>query len=113
MQRHKEKLLDLKDRFGNALAILVSLDHFMPDRHESERWPGTYKPTLEGLTWLARNGFKASVAGRLRRQFAYFSRRNGAVIGLDVVVEMIKACRDNLVAAEAGSPCFYDGGGCC
>jgi SAM-dependent methyltransferase len=33
-------------------------------------------------------------------QFAYFSRRKGAVIGVDVVDEMLDACKDNFVVAE-------------
>jgi SAM-dependent methyltransferase len=33
-------------------------------------------------------------------QFAYFSRRAGSVIGLDVVDEMIDACRGNIAEAE-------------
>jgi SAM-dependent methyltransferase len=39
-------------------------------------------------------------------QFAYFSRRAGAVIGLDVVDEMLAACRKNLIDAEAINPWF-------
>ena len=39
-------------------------------------------------------------------QFAYFSRRAGAVIGLDVVDEMMGACRRNLVEAEGLNPWF-------
>jgi SAM-dependent methyltransferase len=39
-------------------------------------------------------------------QFAYFSRRPGAVVGLDAVDEMLAACRDNLAAAEACNPWF-------
>jgi len=39
-------------------------------------------------------------------QFAYFSRRNGNVIGLDVVDEMLAACRDNLLEAELQNPWF-------
>ena len=39
-------------------------------------------------------------------QFAYFSRRNGGVIGLDVVDEMLAACRDNLREAELQNPWF-------
>ena len=35
-------------------------------------------------------------------QFAYFSRRPGAVIGLDVVDEMLDACRDNLDRGRGG-----------
>jgi ubiquinone/menaquinone biosynthesis C-methylase UbiE len=39
-------------------------------------------------------------------QFAYFSRRPGSIIGLDVVTEMIDACRDNLKEAERANPWF-------
>ncbi len=39
-------------------------------------------------------------------QFSYFSRRPGAVVGLDVVDEMISACRDNLVQAETSNAWF-------
>jgi predicted phosphodiesterase len=64
MQRAKAKLLDLKRRRGERLTIRVSLDHFTAERHEDERGPGTYQPTLDGLVWLARNGFNVAVAGR-------------------------------------------------
>jgi len=40
-------------------------------------------------------------------QFAYFSRRPGAVVGLDVVDEMLAACRENLGAAERENPWFH------
>lgn len=39
-------------------------------------------------------------------QFAYFSRRPGGVIGLDVVDEMLTACRKNLREAELQNPWF-------
>ena len=39
-------------------------------------------------------------------QFAYFSRRAGAVIGLDVVDEMIEASRANLIAARESNVWF-------
>ena len=39
-------------------------------------------------------------------QFAYFTRRNSAVIGLDVVNEMLAACRTNLREAELQNPWF-------
>ena len=64
MQRSKAKLLDLNARLGEKLTVRVSLDHFTPERHEDERGPGTFRPTLEGLIWLARSGFKVAVAGR-------------------------------------------------
>ena len=39
-------------------------------------------------------------------QFSYFSRRAGAVIGLDVVDEMITACGENLQTAERENAWF-------
>jgi SAM-dependent methyltransferase len=39
-------------------------------------------------------------------QFAYFSRHAGAVIGLDVVDEMIASCDENLHTAEKENPWF-------
>lgn len=39
-------------------------------------------------------------------QFAYFSRRNGSVIGVDIVDEMLDASRSNLLTAENSNPWF-------
>jgi SAM-dependent methyltransferase len=39
-------------------------------------------------------------------QFAYFSRRKGAVIGVDMVGEMLEASRDNFKVAEELNPWF-------
>ena len=39
-------------------------------------------------------------------QFAYFSRQEGGVVGVDVVDEMLQACYDNLIEAEAKNPWF-------
>ncbi|MES2775848.1 MAG: arsenosugar biosynthesis arsenite methyltransferase ArsM [Bacteroidota bacterium] len=39
-------------------------------------------------------------------QFAYFSRQKNGVIGVDVVDEMITACRENFIQAEALNPWF-------
>ena len=39
-------------------------------------------------------------------QFAYFSRQNAGVIGVDVVDEMITACSENFITAEALNPWF-------
>lgn len=64
MQRHKQRLLELRHRFGDRLVIRVSLDHYTAERHEDERGPGTFAPTLDGLIWLARHGFALAVAGR-------------------------------------------------
>jgi ubiquinone/menaquinone biosynthesis C-methylase UbiE len=39
-------------------------------------------------------------------QFAYFSRRKGGVVGIDVVDEMLMASRQNFVEAEKQNPWF-------
>jgi SAM-dependent methyltransferase len=39
-------------------------------------------------------------------QFAYFSRQKGGVIGVDVVDEMITACKENFIEAEKLNPWF-------
>jgi SAM-dependent methyltransferase len=39
-------------------------------------------------------------------QFAYFSRQQGGVIGVDVVDEMITACKENFTEAEKLNPWF-------
>jgi len=39
-------------------------------------------------------------------QFAYFSRQKGGVVGIDVVDEMLVACRKNFVEAEQLNPWF-------
>lgn len=64
MQRHKKALTDLKNRFGSHLSIRVSLDHYSAERHEEERGPGTFEVAFSGLSWLGKNGFNVSVAGR-------------------------------------------------
>lgn len=64
MQRRKEQLLDLRLRHGAALTMRVSVDHFLPEKHEAVRGHGTWHPMLEGLRWLAAYGFRLHVAGR-------------------------------------------------
>jgi SAM-dependent methyltransferase len=39
-------------------------------------------------------------------QFSYFSRRAGAIVGLDVVDEMLEACQTNLHEAQASNAWF-------
>ena len=64
MMRMADRLLALRARRPDGLTIRVSLDHYTPDRHEEERGPRTFQPTIDGLVWLARNGFRVAVAGR-------------------------------------------------
>lgn len=65
MQRRKERLLDLRLRHGPSLTMRVSIDHFLPEKHEAVRGRGTWRPMLEGLRWLAANGFRLHVACRM------------------------------------------------
>jgi len=66
MRRHAARLRALRVRFGaGRLVIRVSLDHHDPDRHDLERGQGSFARTVDGLAWLAREGFLPHVAGRL------------------------------------------------
>ena len=64
MFRLRTALLALKERFSAQLSIRVSLDHYDRAVHEAERGQRSWSPALEGLIWLARNGFGIAVAGR-------------------------------------------------
>src|ERR1700677_1571246 len=64
MRKLRARLLELKDRHGDALTIRVSLDHHTQPVHEAERRRRSWAPTIDGLVWLARNGFRLDVAGR-------------------------------------------------
>lgn len=59
-----DDLLALKSRYGEKLAIRVSIDHFTQEKHEAIRGEKTWEPMLEGLKWLAEHGFNLAVAGR-------------------------------------------------
>ena len=64
MQRRKAELLELRSGHGAALTVRVSIDHYMPEKHEAVRGRCTWRPMLDGLRWLARNGFRIHVAAR-------------------------------------------------
>jgi MoaA/NifB/PqqE/SkfB family radical SAM enzyme len=64
MRRLRPQLLALRNTYGARLRIRVSLDHHAPEVHEAERGSRSWAPTIDGLTWLARNGFAIDVAGR-------------------------------------------------
>ncbi len=65
MQKVQPGLLDLRQRFGARLTVRVSLDHYGPAVHEAERGACAWQPTVDGLVWLAREGFEVHVAARL------------------------------------------------
>ena len=64
MARVEKPLLDLQGRFRGRLSIRVSLDHFEAAGHEALRGPRSWRPAIDGLLWLANNGFDLSIAGR-------------------------------------------------
>ena len=65
MQRHQAALTRLRAAHGGRLALRVSLDAPTRAGHEAVRGPGSFAPALAGLSWLAANGFRVSVAARL------------------------------------------------
>ncbi|PPQ36019.1 radical SAM protein [Rhodopila globiformis] len=64
LRKLRAPLLALRDRYGDRLTLRVSLDHYDPAIHEQERGRRSWLPALDGLLWLARNGFRLDVAGR-------------------------------------------------
>jgi len=70
----------------------VSIDHYGARVHELERGKRSWRPTIDGLLWLARNGFSLHVASRrlsgeseieLRRGFAHLFTKLGVPIDAD------------------------------
>jgi MoaA/NifB/PqqE/SkfB family radical SAM enzyme len=64
MRKLRSQLLTLRDTYGERLRIRVSLDHYDQSVHEAERGRRSWAPTVDGLVWLAHNGFAIDVAGR-------------------------------------------------
>jgi uncharacterized Fe-S cluster-containing radical SAM superfamily protein len=59
-----EGLTALREQHGSRLVMRVSLDHYSKALHEEERGQGTFNKTIEGIDWLAREGFALALAGR-------------------------------------------------
>ena len=64
MTKRRAALLRLRRRYGERLTIRVSIDHYGRRVHEEERGRRSWQPTIDGLQWLARNGFAVHVASR-------------------------------------------------
>lgn len=64
MMKVSDRLSRLSANYKEHLTVRVSLDHYTKEGHEAERGPRSWNPTLEGLTWLARQGIKTNIAGR-------------------------------------------------
>jgi uncharacterized Fe-S cluster-containing radical SAM superfamily protein len=84
--RIKSGLLALRKAHGDQLVLRVSLDHYGKVLHEEERGRDTYDKTIEGIDWLAVNGFALALAGRtyggeseasLRKGYGRLARERG------------------------------------
>jgi MoaA/NifB/PqqE/SkfB family radical SAM enzyme len=64
MNKCKPALLRLNKRYRDRLTIRVSIDHYGRQIHEEERGRRSWQPTIDGLLWLARNGFALHIASR-------------------------------------------------
>ncbi len=60
----RPRLKEILERHGAGMVIRVSVDHFTKPRHEEVRGQESWAPMIEGLRWLAKNGFALTVAGR-------------------------------------------------
>jgi uncharacterized Fe-S cluster-containing radical SAM superfamily protein len=98
MEKCKPALLKLKDRYGERLTIRVSIDHYGRRVYELERGERSWRPTIDGLRWLARNGFSLHVASRqlsgepeaaIRRGFAGLFAEIGVEIDADDPVALM------------------------
>src|SRR4029077_525851 len=57
MHQMKTALRRVLARHGDRLTIRVSIDHYGREVHEAERGRRSWAPTIDGLRWLAANGF--------------------------------------------------------
>ena len=98
MMKLTNRLVDLKEGFGQKLVLRVSLDHYTQRLHEMERGPNTWGSALEGLQWLSDNGFTVRVAARtrwgepeapMRRGFARLFAERGLRVNATDPVELV------------------------
>ena len=62
--RIRDGLMRLREAHGGRLLLRVSLDHYTEKLHDTERTAGSFAKTIEGIDWLAREGFALALAGR-------------------------------------------------
>lgn len=62
--RVQKGLLDLRERYGDALTLRISIDHHTAALHDRERGEGSFAKMMEGMRWLAKGGFRLDAAGR-------------------------------------------------
>lgn len=64
MMKRADELKALQPMAEGKLILRVSLDHYGQEVHEAERGPRSWIPAIEGICWLAEQGFAIDVAGR-------------------------------------------------
>jgi pyruvate-formate lyase-activating enzyme len=98
MTKCRAALLRLNHRYGDRLTIRVSIDHYARRVHEEERGRRSWRPTIDGLLWLAHNGFDLHVASRrlsgeaeaeIRAGFARLFAERGIAIDADDPVRLM------------------------
>ncbi len=77
LPRASKALLALQERFNSQMSFRVSLDHYSKQLHEEERGENSWDVALEGIDWLADNGFHVSLAGRTIFREDQQAARNG------------------------------------
>jgi hypothetical protein len=122
MRRFEAALLPMA---GRGLTLRVSLDHHEATIHEQERGVGSWVKAVDGLRWLAANGFRIAVAGRRLPRESDGDARAGyerlfATLGIEVgaglvlfpamdasadVPEISEACWDILGIAPSTPMC--------
>ncbi|XSG83512.1 MAG: radical SAM protein [Methyloligella sp. ZOD6] len=60
----RDGLVRLRQAYGDALTLRVSLDHFTEALHDLERGPGSFDKTVAGMDWLVAEGFSLAIAAR-------------------------------------------------
>ena len=102
-------LLALKDRFGEALTLRISIDHHTAAHHDAERGAGSFAATMEGVAWLAEKGFRLAAAGRAVFEEDEAAARKGfaalfASVGADIPADDPSRLVIFPEMDEAGSP---------
>lgn len=77
MLNKRKYLAEIRARHGAALTIRVSIDHHTPEGHEAIRGADTWRPMIEGLRWLAEQGFRIAIAGRTMWRESEAEARSG------------------------------------
>lgn len=77
MMRWRHRIATLASRYGEAMRVRVSLDHYRADIHDRERGPGSFARTMQGLQWLAHQRVAVELAARCLSGEAEHELRSG------------------------------------